>query len=200
MEPGKADQYRRLVTERKPCRQCTGLENPAACAEGQYDSDQIGPWSRWQGNLGARLMVIGQDWGDTRYFRQYAGREGPRNPTNENLRHLLHSIGIDIPPPEEYRESGTIFLTNAILCLKAGGLQGPVRRDWFQNCHSFLRGQIALVRPAVVVALGQLAHRSVLGAFGIRASAFRGAVEAPEGIRLPGGPSCFPCTTAGAGS
>jgi DNA polymerase len=121
--------YPTLVAQRKACRKCTGLENPAAVDDGRYDSDHIGPWSLWQGSLGARLMVVGQDWGDTRYFRKYSGREGPRNPTNETLRRLLQSIGMDIPPPEDHPENPRIFLTNAILCLKADGLQGPVRRD-----------------------------------------------------------------------
>jgi DNA polymerase len=183
----KKQAYEVLVTDRKACRRCAGLENPAVVEGGQYDSAHIGPWSRWQGNLAARLMIVGQDWGDTRYFRQYAGREGPRNPTNENLRKLVQSIGIDISPPEHRQESGVVFLTNAILCLKAGGLQGPVKRDWFRNCYGFLRAEIALIRPAVVVGLGQLAYESVLNAFGIPPAAFRAAVEAPEGIRLPTG-------------
>jgi uracil-DNA glycosylase len=62
-----------------------------------------------------------------------------------------------------------------------------VATDWFQNCQGFLRAQIALVRPAVVVGLGQLAYASVLGAFEFRAGAFRASVENPAGVRLPTG-------------
>jgi hypothetical protein len=42
-------------------------------------------------------MVVGQDWGTTTYFLKWEGidqRKG--NPTNDNLRLLLKSIGIDI--------------------------------------------------------------------------------------------------------
>ena len=34
-------------------------------------------------------MVVGQDWGDTRYFTRYAEREASRNPTNITLAKLL---------------------------------------------------------------------------------------------------------------
>jgi hypothetical protein len=91
--------YAALVSDRKDCRACSGLVNPACCDGGTLDSDQIEPWSLWQGNLNADLVIVGQDWGDTRYFSDNGGREAPRNPTNEMLRRLLGSIGIDIAGP-----------------------------------------------------------------------------------------------------
>ena len=45
-----------LVASRKPCTACTGLINPAACDGGVHESDQVGPWSLWQGNLNADLV------------------------------------------------------------------------------------------------------------------------------------------------
>jgi DNA polymerase len=33
-----------------------------------YDNQgHIGPWTQWQGNLNAELMIVGQDWGGTEY-------------------------------------------------------------------------------------------------------------------------------------
>src|SRR4051794_21164295 len=93
--------YRELVAARKACRACSGLTNPAACGGGTHDSDHIGPWSLWQGNLDAELMIIGQDWGDENYFLDNAGRESRRNPTNECLRRLLGGIGIEISSPSD---------------------------------------------------------------------------------------------------
>ena len=68
--------YAALVRARKSCRACTGLINPAACDGGTKDSDQIGPWSLWQGNLNADLVIVGQDSGDTRYFIRRGGSAG----------------------------------------------------------------------------------------------------------------------------
>jgi hypothetical protein len=49
--------YAALVASRKSCRACSGLINPAACAGGIHDSEHIGPWSLWQGNLHADLVI-----------------------------------------------------------------------------------------------------------------------------------------------
>lgn len=122
--------YAALVAARKTCHRCQGLANPTDGRYRQFDSDEIGPWSCWQGNLHSRVMVVGQDWGDTSYFLKWEGRDQPTgNPTNENLRTLLTEIGYHIGGPQEYQEQ-VLFLTNTILCLKEGGLQGEVLSEW----------------------------------------------------------------------
>ena len=59
----KSERYFQLVEARKACTACAGLSNPSTFHEGEFDSAQIGPWSRWQGNLNAAVMIVGQDWG-----------------------------------------------------------------------------------------------------------------------------------------
>jgi DNA polymerase len=81
--PDRTVAYAALVHARKSCRACNALTNAAECGDGVHDSDHIGPWSIWQGNLNADLMIVGRDWGDTRYFLDNRGREKPGNPTNE---------------------------------------------------------------------------------------------------------------------
>jgi uracil-DNA glycosylase family 4 len=136
-------------------------------------------------------MIVGQDWGDARYFRENAGRDKAGNPTNLMLARLLRSIGIEIGSPEN-PTAAPVFLTNAVLCLKEGGLQGPVRREWFANCgRAFLRPQIELVNPAVVVGLGRLAFNAILSAFELRIPEFRQAVESRDGTRLLNGSRLF---------
>ena len=74
--------YAALVRVRRSCRACPGLINPADCDGGIHDSDQIGPWTLWQGNLRADLVIVGQDWGDTRYFiANAAGTRATTRPT-----------------------------------------------------------------------------------------------------------------------
>ena len=120
--------YADLVTSRKVCRDCTGLENPSRCCEGRFDSDQIGPWTLWQGNIRSELVVVGQDWGDKTYFENNAGRDVASNPTNTTLRHLLSLAGVHIDLPSiSDCGSGEVFFTNAILCLKQGGDAGERR-------------------------------------------------------------------------
>jgi hypothetical protein len=59
----KRQRYNELVAKRKTCCECIGLSNPAESQLRQFDSDQIGPWSRLHGDLNAQLMIVGQDWG-----------------------------------------------------------------------------------------------------------------------------------------
>jgi hypothetical protein len=54
----KAKQYLELVGRRKICDGCPCLHNASRMDGGCLDSDEIGPYSRWQGNLYADLMVV----------------------------------------------------------------------------------------------------------------------------------------------
>jgi len=178
--------YAQLVARRKTCRACVGLTNPAAVDSGAFDSNHIGPWSRWQGNLSADLMIIGQDWGDTRYFRRYQGLDDDANPTNRTLMRLLQSIGLVIGPPSSAGSNDLVFFTNAVLCLKEGGLQGSVQATWFQNCAPFLRRQIEIVAPRVVTTLGEHALQAVRQAFALPPRSLASAVADADGEILIG--------------
>jgi hypothetical protein len=103
----------------------------------------------WQGNLNAELVIVGQDWGDTRYFLTNRGREAARNPTNEILVKLLRSIGIEIAAPGAGTSGGgRCFLTNAALRLKQGGLQAKVDPEWFGKPSSSGTSIIRSLTPA----------------------------------------------------
>jgi DNA polymerase len=178
--------YADLVARRKACRACAELTNPATVDNGAFDSDHVGPWSRWQGNLSASLMVIGQDWGDTRYFRRFRGLDDDKNPTNRTLIQLLQGIGIVIGPPSSAGSNDLVFFTNAVLCLKEGGLQGPVRAAWFQNCAPFLCRQVEIIAPRVVATLGEQALRAVRHAFQLPPRSLASSVADSEGEILGG--------------
>ncbi len=184
----KQEQYSTLVTERKRCRLCVGLRNAADAELAQFDSDEIGPWSRLHRDLDAGLMIIGQDWGDVRYYTANSGLDDFRNPTMRTLERLLRGIGVEVSLAEYGTNARGVFLTNAVLCLKQGGLQAQVERQWFKNCGAhFLRRQIEIVAPRVAVPLGQKAYEAMLGAFGLEAVPFRRAVEDEAGTSLPNG-------------
>jgi uracil-DNA glycosylase len=187
----KSTAYAMLVSERVACRKCAGLANPASVANGSFDSLAVGPWSRWQGNLNAKLMVIGQDWGDVKYFTENSGRDEAETPTNKALRELVGLLGIDVGSPSDRGRADAAFFTNAILCLKSGGLQGKVRQEWFGNCSRFLRRQVEIVAPTVLVCLGERAYRALGVAFSFMPGPFRQAVENPEGVIIGTGIRAF---------
>ena len=158
----KSEQYAVLVAERKACRLCDGLRNPADHELAEFDSDQIGPWSRLCGDLDARLMMVGQDWGDVRYYIQNHGLDDIRNRTTRTLEQLIHGIGVEVSLIEKSEQNRGVFLTNALLCLKTGGMQAHVEQQYFRNCGIHLRRQIEIVAPQVIVCLGQEAYEATL--------------------------------------
>ncbi len=181
----KSLEYIALVAERKVCNACPKLINPSS--RPQLDSDEIGPWTRLHGDLDARIMVVGQDWGDLKYYEKNGGLDKPTNPTMVALQSLLAAVGVDAPMDRYTDKDKNVFLTNAILCLKSGGLQGAVEKSWFANCaERFLRRQVELVRPRVVVPLGEKAYKALCLAFGLKQGPLREAVSHPGVELLPG--------------
>jgi hypothetical protein len=120
--------YEKLVRARKHCRKChPELRNPA---EFDHDADEVGPWSRWLASRPAELILVGQDWGDVGYFQKYKGRDIPDNRTNKRLIKYLKLLGFEVGPPNITDHTSGVFATNAILCLKQGGLSAPVKQRW----------------------------------------------------------------------
>ncbi len=91
------------------------------------------------------------------------------------------------------RESNRgLFLTNAILCLKQGGLQAKIDPKWVINCgNSFLREQIEIVRPKIVVGLGAKAFKIILAVFQIAKVSLREAIVDRDGYDLCSGTRLF---------
>ena len=155
----------------------------------QYDCNEIGLWSRWQNSLVADILVVGQDWGGTDYYKKGKGREDDSNPTNKNLMTLFDSIGISLCGPQHTekkpRSYPQLFFTNAVLCLKSGGMNGtiPVKNSSACGEH-FLRPLIDLIEPKVVITLGVTAYSSVANAYGVRVTKFEDAVNCSDGYPL----------------
>jgi uracil-DNA glycosylase family 4 len=182
------------VVARKACRACaaSGLVNGSVWADGTFDSPHMGPWTGSLGDLHARVIVVGQDWGDARAFEKQRGRDFPTSATNRMLRELMTSAGIGVPQIEPAHNAG-VFLTNAVLCFRtADGCQGPVQDSWFTNCGTrFLKAQIDLIKPEVVVGMGARAYGAVLSAYGVPpVKNWRTTVEGP-GLVLPTGSTAF---------
>lgn len=191
----KSHDYRSLVSERKLCRCCGALTNPSDDCLREFDTNHLGPWSVWQGDLDAKLMVVGQDWGGSITFLRQGGRDS-ESPTNKNLRTLLESVGFyDLRPPQHPTVGRKgIFLTNALLCIKQGRDNGYVPARYYRNCREkFLRPTIELVQPDVVVSLGVQAYRSTMLAFSLSPKrTLAEAVESDGTTQLPNGTLLVP--------
>jgi uracil-DNA glycosylase len=186
MPKEKLQHYRSLVQDRQRCERCAdlGLKNPSSIEKGVFDSDEIGPWTRWNGDLNASVMVVGQEWGGIPTFCRQKGLDRHAG-TNRTLQKLLESIGISVEGAPINKPDSGLFLTNAVLCLKDGPDSAPVKPAWFRQCGAgFLKAQIELVSPHVVVALGQRAYMAIRDVFDCPRVSFRRAVEAHKAIPL----------------
>jgi DNA polymerase len=181
--------YTRLVEARKACDACAQLENPARIENGDLDSEEIGPYSRWLGDLGAALLIVAQDFADVASFRKYGGQPGARVPTNLALVQLLEAAGIGVSTPPDTMAKSGVFLTNAVLCMKSGGMQAGISPACFRQCgERFLNPMIRLVQPRVVVGLGVRAWRSILASFQVPGRvSFRDAVVSRVVHEVAGG-------------
>jgi DNA polymerase len=192
--PTKQIQYAELVAARKKCRRCDGLCNPNDKTVRRFDSNEIGPWSILHGDLKARLMIVGQDWGDVDYFVKNKGRDDLKNRTMRNLQSLLerNSLSFDLQSYSEMDRG--LFLTNAVLCLKSDGMTSKIDRKWVKNCgNSFLRRQIEIVRPRIVVGMGKLAFHAILRAFDMPVVALNDAIHDRRGIEIQKSVRLFAC-------
>ena len=129
-------EYGVLVAARKACRICVE-RNPGkirSCAEFDFDPDVISHWEAWLGHQRPKLLAVGQDFGNVGYFVRNRGRDDPNNKTNDNLRRLLTEAGFNVTAPREFDADTPVFLTNSILCIKEGPMDGAIRPSWVDAC------------------------------------------------------------------
>ena len=179
-----ADQYDALVAARKACRICVE-RNPGkirSCAEFDFDPDVVSHWEAWLGHKRPKLLAVGQDFGNVGYFVRNRGRDDPNNKTNDNLRRLLREAGFDVTDPAELDQNTPVFLTNSILCVKDGPMDGALRPSWVNACaDKHLRPLVLYLRPPIVVGMGSCGWRAVRRVFALD--------KAPERISQAAGSS-----------
>jgi uracil-DNA glycosylase len=193
LEPERS--YHKLVEQRKSCRLCPSLTNPSTVREGALDSDEIGPYSTWQADLRADLVVVAKDFAPVGKFVKFDGRPGAGVRTNVRLQRFLALAGYPVGPPDAPNASALVFLTNAVLCLPGGSsMRTTVPRAAVRTCaREFLRPLLELVQPRAVVSLGVQATSAVLDGLGLSTALdFQAATREPSGLPLPDGGRLFP--------
>ena len=160
----KHDRYLQLVQQRKAFRFTNGLLNPAQICGGKYDCDHVEPWARWQSNLDAKVLLIGQDFGGSNFFKEYHGDNNPGSQTNLNLMALFQSIGIELGPSNAPNPQAPVFLTNAIVgIVDADGKAGTLSKidlhpEWIEeSALRFIKPLIDLIAPKVIIAMSEVA-------------------------------------------
>ncbi len=162
------DEYGALVARRKACRICVegSPGKIRSCAEFDFDPDVVSHWELWLGHQRPKLLAVGQDFGNVGYFVRNRGRDDPNNKTNDNLRKLLTESGFNVTPPREFDGNTPVFLTNSILCIKEGPMDGAIRSSWVEACADRHLGPLVrYLKPPVVVGMGSCGWRAVRRVF-----------------------------------
>lgn len=165
----------------------------AACA---YEGKQINLWSYWQGSLDAKILILGQDWGnynpDNREldcimqenFRKMDAGEDARyfdnvpdkiiSVTDGNLIELVKSL--DASYDIRNRKYKDLFFSNLCLGYRNEGYSGGFRRKWLTEDVKYLvgydengehiHGLLEIIKPEIVICLGKEVYGVVAKALG----------------------------------
>lgn len=158
----KKKEYLKLVQKRKTF-QFKELLNPSAIDGGQYDCDHVELWAHWQGNLDAKILLVGKDFGGLRFFREFKGRCDPNSITNKNLMILFKQLNINIGKPFSPNKNAPVFFTNSIFGIidtkdKGGNRISSAMRQ--ESTTEFLLPLIEIIQPKVIITLGLDAYKS----------------------------------------
>ena len=124
------------------------------------------------GHEQARWMIVGEAPGEQedREGEPFVGKAG------QLLDQMLKAVGLtrDAAPPERQ-----VFIANVLKCRPPSN-RNPLPEEVAQ-CEPFLRRQVALVRPTLILAMGRFAVQSLLGTTE-PIGRLRGRVHAYEGV------------------
>ncbi len=168
-----------LFSKLSNCKKCTSLKNKNGkdCSLiNFYEKKNIcvkipSIWTDWERRINSNIMIIGQDWGPYQDMEKL-NKEYEKEETLENWKKLIESESSstkkmltkylrlsaeleNYPLGDNFLED--IYITNAIMCARNGthyrgdniSLKVSTR-----NCSKYLKEQIEIVKPKVVVCLG----------------------------------------------
>lgn len=128
-------------------------------------------WTDWYHRLYAEIMIIGQDWGP--YIEmQKLNQKYQQEPTTKNwyelieqekslTKKLLEKFLIESAKNNDIiltkEDISNIYITNAIMCARSGSNYRETNiklKESTLNCTEFLKNQIDIVMPKIIVTLG----------------------------------------------
>lgn len=134
------EEYKRLVEEIRNCKKCPLYRTRKNAVPGE-------------GPLDADVMLVGEAPGrkEDEQGRPFVGMAG------KLLDAILEKVGMP---------RNTVYITNVVKCRPPGN-RDP-KPDEIRACLPYLRRQIELVRPKIIVALGRISGKLLFEAAGLR--------------------------------
>jgi len=164
------------------CRDCPRLARHLDRIGGEHPGYHARPVAPF-GPVRAALLVVGLAPG--LHGANRTGRPFTGDHAGILLYKTLHGQGFasheGSSDPRDGLELIGCRVTNAVKCLPP---QNKPQSDEVRRCNHYLAEEIAMVRPRAILALGAIAHRAVLMAFGLAPGRHRFAHHAVH--ELPG--------------
>lgn len=172
----KNKQFDELINAMANCQKCLFLQkrNGQDCSlvniyqNQKFCKNIPSIWTDWYNRLDTKIMIIGQDWGpynDMDKFHELYMEE----PTKENWNQIMEKeksltkkmltsflkesasyYGITI-------DMHNVYITNAIMCARKGDTyrgDNIKLKESSLNCSNFLKRQIEIVKPKIILTLG----------------------------------------------
>ena len=149
------------------------------------DCEEINLWTYWhgRGNLDARIMLVGQDWGCpwdsaatmvmSNIRKMNSGESVPymfgsesvidQVSTDQVLIRLFQEIGYDLNTSNDKNKD--LFFTNFVLGYRTNGISGGFQKDWAKHDAPYFRQLAEIIQPEIILCLGRDTFESVLMAF-----------------------------------
>ena len=169
----KKELFDELLLELGKCEKCLNLKKKTGkdCSliniykDNEFCKNIPSIWTDWINRLDSKIMIIGQDWGPFNDMKTL-NEAYIKQPTKENWKHLIEQEKSATKRQLEYyiKESSNnkhsldeIFITNAIMCARQGDNYRGDNIDLKKsthNCSNYLRKQIEIVKPKIILTLG----------------------------------------------
>ena len=179
MESNKQEKLEQLFREMSNCKNCCHLvkKNGKDCSliniyqEPEFYQNIPSIWTDWYRRVDADIMIIGQDWGPYEEMKKFHDQylldktpnhwnyliEEEKSMTKKMLTKYLMESSKGTNHEMKESDMNHIYVTNAIMCARKGN---HYRGDNIQlkestiGCSRFLKRQIEIVNPKIIVTLG----------------------------------------------
>lgn len=174
----KSKDFDELISQMGACQRCMNIKkgDEDCSLINIYEQEEFGKnipsiWTDWYSRLDADIMIFGQDWGPYEDMKKLNKRY-LENKVNDNWLNLIESEksltkkmltkymieSAKLNSVDDYEECmNMVFVTNAIMCARKGtNYRGNniKLKECTMNCSEYLKKQIDIVKPKVIVTLG----------------------------------------------
>lgn len=161
-----------LISSLSKCTKCLDMHrNDTDCSLINIYEDETfckhipSIWTDWYNRLDANILVIGQDWGPYQDMcslnKKYINNEDTWDNLMESEKSLTKKMlynYLKFSNPQITKEDiKHIYITNAIMCARQGSNyrgNNIKLKECTLNCSLFLKRQIEIVKPKVILTLG----------------------------------------------